>query len=170
MIHPHLSLDELSFRMKESCSIEQFRRWQAIFLRLQNPRISVREVANICTVSYKTIVQWTWLYNTLGADHYVLIGRGGRHRYLLTEEQELELLHSLQAKATRGVIVTAHLVKISAEQKIGREVPKDYAYDLLQRNRWRKIMPHTHHPGGNGETRSTFKKTSRIHWLPPEQS
>ena len=51
MIRPYLTLDEISFRMKESCSIDQFRRWQAIYLRLKMPSISVREVASICSAS-----------------------------------------------------------------------------------------------------------------------
>lgn len=169
MIRPYLTLDEISFRMKESCSIDQFRRWQTIYLRLKTPSISVREVASICSVSYKTVVQWTWLYNTNGPDHYALVGRGGRRHFILSEAAELELFQSLEEKAGRGVIVTAHAVKCAAEVKVGHEVPKDYAYDLLHRNRWRKIMPHTYHPNGNEESRSSFKKTTRIYWLPPEK-
>lgn len=170
MIQPHLTVEEISFRMKESCSVAQFRRWQAIFLRLQTPHLSVCDVANICSVSRQTVVQWTWLYNVKGPEYYTLVGRGGRRRFTLSEAAELELLQSLQGKAERGIIVTAHTVKIAVEAKIGHEVPKDYAYDLLHRNRWRKIMPHTYHPSGDENARLAFKKTTRIYWLPPEKS
>lgn len=170
MIQPHLTVEEISLRMKEACSVAQFRRWQAIFLRLQTPSLSVCEIANICSVSRKTVVQWTWLYNTKGPENYILVGRGGRHRFILSETAEQELLQSLQEKAERGVIITAHAVKIAVEAKVGHEVPKDYAYDLLHRNRWRKIMPHTYHPNGDENARSAFKKTTRICWIPPEKN
>jgi hypothetical protein len=31
-------------------------------------------------------------------------------------------------------------VKKAAEKEVGHELPKDYAYDLLHRRKWRKIM------------------------------
>jgi len=169
MIEPHLSLEEVSLKLKESNSINQYRRWQVIFLRLKNPEMSVQDVADQCCIPYRTVTQWCWFYNTKGAESYILIGRGGRRRFHLTEEGEREVLQAILEKAQRGVIVTAQTVKLFAEKKIGRELPKDYAYDLLHRNNWRKIMPHTYHPQGNEEARETFKKSTRIFWLPPEQ-
>jgi Transposase and inactivated derivatives len=170
MIKEHLSLEVLSRNMKEACSINQFRRWQVIFLRLKSPEMSVHDIAELCTVPYRTITHWTWLYNTKGPDAYILLGRGGRRRFHLPVEAEQEILQSVREKAERGIIVTAQTVKLLAEKKIGHELPKDYAYDLLHRNHWRKIMPHTYHPKGNEEAQVAFKKTTRISWLPPEKN
>jgi len=170
MLAGHLSTEELGTRLKESCSIEQHRRWQVIYLRSKNPLMSVREVAEFCCVPYRTVTQWTWFYNTQGPEEYVLLGRGGRRNAHLSEEGERELLLEIESKAERGVIITVRTVKLLAEKKIGRELPKDYAYDLLHRNNWRKVKPHTHHPNGNKEVREAFKKSIRNSWLPAEKN
>lgn len=170
MIAEHLSLGELERRQKDASSIEQFRRWQVILIRVKNPSMSVREVAGICGVAYKTVTQWSWLYNTQGPENYILTGRGGRHRCHLSEEKEQQLLQSIQKKAGQGIIVTVQSVKKAAEKMIGRELPKDYAYDLLHRWGWRKVMPHTYHPDGDENTREAFKKTSRVCWRPPDRN
>lgn len=164
----HLNVAELEARLKETCSVEQFKRWQVILLRTKNPTMRVMDIASTCMVSYKTVTQWSWLYNTEGPEALILLGRGGRHRCLLSKAAESELLNGLRTKASAGHIVTALSVKQAAEKILGRELPKDYAYDLLHRHHWRKIMPHTHHPSGSAEAREAFKKTSRIFWLPPE--
>jgi len=165
-----LSIPELERRVKESDSIEQYRRWQVILLRSQNPEMSVRKVAAMCQVAYKTVTQWTWLYRTGGAEKLLLSGRGGRYHNLLNQQAEADMLLSLQKKAEAGHIVTALSVKQAAEKILGRTVNKDYAYNVLHRNGWRKVMPHTYHPKGDKEAREAFKKTSRIFWIPPSMN
>jgi transposase len=166
----HLSIEELRDRMSACESIEQFRRYQVIFLRKSEPELPVAKVAQLCTAAYRTVTQWTWQYNKLGPDEYILSGKGGRRRCLLPEAEETALLERLSAKAEKGQIITALSVKKAAEKVLDRNLSKDYAYDLLHRHRWRKIMPHTHHPKQNPEKREAFKKTSRICWLPPEKN
>ncbi len=170
VIADHLSVEELQVRMSGACSIDQFRRYQVIFLRLSEPELSVGKVAQLCAVAYRTVTQWTWQYNKFGPDEYILSGKGGRRRGLMPEHKEIALLARLSEKAQKGQVITALAVKKVAEKALGRDLPKDYAYDLLHRHRWRKIMPHTHHPKQNPETREAFKKTSRTCWLPPENS
>jgi len=165
-----LSVSELERKVKESDTIEQYRRWQVILLRTKNPEMSVKEVADFCQVAYKTVTQWTWIYRTGGADKLLLSGRGGRHHNLLSEQAETQMLSSLQEKAEAGHIVTALSVKQAAEKILGRAVNKDYAYNVLHRHGWRKIMPHTYHPKGDKDAREAFKKTSRIFWIPPNMS
>ena len=165
-----LSVAELERKVKESDSIDQYRRWQVILLRTKNPEMSVKKVADICQVAYKTVTQWTWIYRTQGAEKLLLSGRGGRHHNLLSEQAETEMLSSLQEKAEAGHIVTALSVKQAAEKILGRAFNKDYAYNVLRRHGWRKIMPHTYHPKGDKDAREAFKKTSRIFWIPPDMS
>lgn len=170
IIAGHLSNDELQRLMKEAGSIEQFRRYQVIFLRQTNPSMPVSQVAKICSVAYRTVTQWTWLYNRNKVEDYLLAGRGGRRNSHLPEAAEVKLLESLCEKAEKGQVVTVQSVKKAAEKVIGHELPKDYAYDLLHRHRWRKIMPHTYHPKKDQEKQDAFKKTSRICWMPPESN
>lgn len=165
----HLSAEDLRKRMSEAFSIDQFRRYQVIYLRLSSPELSVSKVAELCSVAYRTVTQWTWLYNTYGVEEYTLAGRGGRRNAHLSEEDEIKLLESLRGKADNGQVVTVLKVKKAAEKVIGRELPKDYAYDLLHRHRWRKVMPHTHHPKKDAGAQEAFKKTTRHYWLPPEK-
>ena len=166
----HLSVEDLRKRMSEAFSIDQFRRYQVIYLRATSPELPVSKIAELCSVAYRTVTQWTWIYNTYGADEYTLTGRGGRRNAHLSEEDEIKLLESLNGKADRGQVITVLNVKKAAEKVIGRELPKDYAYDLLHRHRWRKVMPHTHHPKKDTGAQEAFKKTTRPCWLPPEKN
>jgi len=165
-----LSIVELENRVKEADTIEQYRRWQVILLRTRNPEMSVKKVAEICQVAYKTVTQWCWLYRRGGAESLLLSGRGGRYHHLMSKEAESDMLKNLQEKAEAGHIVTALSVKKAAEKILGRPVNKDYAYNVLHRHNWRKVMPHTYHPKGNKEAREAFKKTTRIFWIPPNMN
>lgn len=170
IVAAHMNQEELLLRMKKADCIEQLKRYQVIYLRLTNPDMSVSQIASLCGVAYRTVTQWTWYYNRHGAEKYMLSGKGGRRNAHLSEEEEISLLNTLHGKAEKGYIVTVQAVKKAAEKLIGHELPKDYAYDLLHRNKWRKIMPHTYHPNRDAEKQESFKKTSKSFWLPPEKS
>lgn len=170
VVKPHLIAEELQQRMKDSDCIEQYRRYQVIFLRQTKPELPVSTVALMCAVAYRTVTQWTWYYNKYGVEQYILSGKGGRRNCHLSESAEIELLNSLAGKAKKGHVIIALSVKKAAEKIIGHELPKDYAYDLMHRHRWRKIMPHTHHPKKDQTAQETFKETSRTCWIPPEKN
>jgi len=167
-IQPHLDRMALKQNMDEARSLEQFRRWQVIYIRLTQPGLAVATVADLCGVQYKTVTQWTWMYNKEGPDKYCLAGRGGRRKGLMDLDEEHRLLEELTEKATKGQLVTAHAVRKKTERMLGRPISKDYAYDLLHRHQWRKVQPRPHHPKRDEERQRDFKKTSRICWLPPE--
>lgn len=167
----HLTQEELKARIKEADCLEQIKRYQVVLMRLRYPERPVAEVAGLCGVSYKTVTQWTWIYNAEGPDALLLKGgRGGRRNALMSEGQEDSMLEELKGKAEKGRIITVASVKQAAERLLGRKLPKDYAYDMLHRHQWRKIKPHTHHPKKDDAAQTAFKKTSRIFWLPPGKS
>lgn len=170
VVSSHLSSEELHKRMMEADSIEQLRRYQVIYLRLTEPTMPVAKVARLCAVAYRTVTQWTWYYNKHGVEEYILSGKGGRRNFHLSEDAEKDLLVKISDKAVNGIIITALSVKRAAEKVLGHELPKDYAYDLMHRHKWRKIKPHTHHPKKNPEAQEAFKKTSRTCWISPETS
>ena len=72
-------------------------------------------------------------YNHKGPDVFILQGRGGRRRELLSWNEEEELLEELRERGERGAIVIARTIREYAAKKLGTEVSKDYAYDLLHR-------------------------------------
>lgn len=168
-VKDHLTKQEIKARMADALSLEQFKRWQVIYMRLSQPDLSVQAIADTCDVEYRTVTQWTWIYNKYGPDGYILAGRGGRRRELLGLEEEENLLEELMEKAEKGQVVTAQTVRKKVEEHLGRPVSKDYAYDLLHRHKWRKVQPRPHHPKQNKSEQTAFKKTSKTCWMPPEK-
>jgi transposase len=168
-IEAHLDKHELKQKMNEAQGLDQFKRWQVIYLRLTQPQLSVNAVADASGVSYRTVTQWTWMYNKFGPRAYCLAGRGGRRKGLVDLEQERRLLEELTGKAQKGHIVTVRVVRKRVERLLGHSVSKDYAYDLLHRHEWRKVVPRPHHPKRNKAKQQAFKKTSRTCWIPPEK-
>jgi transposase len=169
-IQPHLDKEQLQQKMSEAQSLDQFKRWQTIYLRLTQPDLSIQNIADACNVQYRTVTQWTWLYNKFGPNQYALAGRGGRRNALLDPTEEKRLLEELQSKAEKGQIVAARTVQEKAQKVLGRNVSKDYAYDLLHRHQWRKVQPRPRHPKADKEKQEDFKKTSKPCWLPPEKN
>ena len=120
-----------------------------------------------CGVSYKTVTQWTWGYNKNGPGWLEIKPRGGRRRAWMTFKEESAFMDNLRAETPAASLVTAANVKAAVEKHLGKDVPKDYAYDLLWRHGWRKVMPRTHHPKADAQAREDFKKNSRKHWQAP---
>lgn len=168
-VKEHLSNEELSNRVRESTCLEQQRRWQAVYLRQAHPGMTVGNVAKTCGVAYRTVTQWTWGYNKHGPEWLEAKKRGGRRRGLMACEEESAFMEGLRHDAQDASHVTAAKVKSAAERRLGRELPKDYAYDLLWRHGWRKVMPRAHHPKADRQRREDFKKNSRKCWTPPQK-
>ncbi len=170
MIKEHLSDKKLKQLLDNSKNIEQFKRYQVIYLRKTQPKLTVNTVAQICSVASRTVTQWTYYYNKFGAEKYILKGRGGRRNFHLSWEEEAQLLASLNLESENGNIITALKIKKAAEKIIGKKLSKDYAYDLMHRHNWRKIMPHSHHPKTSSEKKKISRKTSQNCWIPPESN
>lgn len=164
-IPAHLPIEELKERMTASKSRQQFQRWQVIYI-LALMRIPASQVAAIVGVTTGTVYQWANLYRNKGPKALELTGRGGRRGGLLTLAEEESLLAGLYEKASKGLVITARAVRLLVEKKLGRNVSKDYSYDLLQRHGWRKIAPRPYHPKGNPEAQEEFKKNCPASWRP----
>jgi transposase len=105
-------------------------------------------------------------YNKEGSSAIKYSKRGGRRRFLLTHEEETELLDSIKDKAEKGLIKTANDIKTLVEQKVGKPVSDDFIWDLLKRNGWKKKMPRPHHPKRKQSEQQEFKKNSVTVWMP----
>ena len=166
VIFSHLTPDELKDRMLESEDREQFQRWQVLFL-MNTRKYGAEEVAEMVGVSQGTVYQWIHLYNHKGPESLKLVGRGGRTGGLFTWEEEEALLAEIGEKAMQGLVVIAHPIREYAERKLGHEVSKDYAYDLLHRHGWRKVSPRPQHPKAKRAHQEEFKKNFPSSWRPP---
>ncbi len=95
-----------------------------------------------------------------GESALIGVGRGGRRRENLTQEQEDELLAGFLEKAKRGGVLVVGEVKVAYEKAVGHSVPKSTVYRMLARHGWRKIAPRRRHPKSSPEKQKAFKKNS----------
>ena len=51
----------------------------------------------------------------------------------------------------KGRIFTASAIKAQIEEAVGKDVSKDYLYDILRRHGWRKVVPRPQHPKADTE-------------------
>lgn len=80
---------------------------------------------------------------------------------MLTVAEEQELMAGLHApRAVDGEIVTAAKVRQALEAKVGRRVATKTVYRVIERSKWRKVVPKPTHPDGDPERRAAFKETS----------
>ena len=78
----------------------------------------------------------------------------------MTYEEEKALLEPFKAKAEAGQIVEVGEILAAYEEKIGCPVKsKGQIYYVLERHKWRKIMPRSKHPNkANNEAIEALKK------------
>jgi transposase len=165
-IFSHLSPQDIRKRMLASESRQQFQRWQVIYI-MSAKGFGAKMTAHLVGVAKGTVHQWVHQYNHKGPNALDLLGRGGRRKALMSWLEEEALLEKMKAKAKKGEVVIARTVRERVEGKLGRKVSKDYAYDLLHRHGWRKILPRPRHPKGDPSVREEFKKNYQPLWMPP---
>jgi transposase len=164
-LQDHLDTEGLRQRMLETKDREQFQRWQALYLTSKGLR--AEQVADYVGVSRGTVHQWVYHYNHEGPEGLELEGRGGRRFGLLTLEQEQAVLGTLRAEAEQGRVVGAFSLRSQVEKQVGKQVSKDYLYDLLHRHGWRKVIPRPRHPKADPSQQEAFKKNFPSGWQPP---
>jgi transposase len=85
---------------------------------------------------------------------------GGRKRENMTISEEKALLARFAKAAGAGEMLNIHDLKRTYEQAIGHQTSNSTVYDLLDRHRWRKLMPRPFHPKQDVEAQKAFKKTA----------
>lgn len=161
-----LTADELKLRMTASENIVERNRWQALYLAASR-QISASDIADIVGVSVHSVNKWVSLYNRKGVESIYAKPRGGRRTSFLTWQEEEMVLEELREKANKGLLVLIKMVKAEIEQRLQRQVSKDYPYDLLHRHGWRRVAPRPKHPKQDPAKQAEFKKNSRNTWQPP---
>lgn len=159
---------EFKKKMKESKTVAEFRRWQALYI-IKSIGLKAEEVADLIGVSKKTIIQWVYYYNNEGMKAMYLLGRGGRREKcaFMSWKEEEEFLNELSKDAKKGLVIISKTVKKKVEEKLGKEVSKDYPYDLLHRHGWRKVKGRPKHPKSDKKIQESFKKKFQTYWQAP---
>ena len=91
-----LSLDgeELKLRMKEAKSIDEYKRYQAVHLRV-NEGMEVSVISRVTGLSESSVHRIHSHCRRKGLSSISSIGRGGRYRSYLSIEEEKEMLYQV---------------------------------------------------------------------------
>lgn len=162
----HLSDVELKKQLSLASGKPEFSRWQILYLVQVGKIVSASTIAPLVNLSIQSVYKIVEGYNKSGVSGVSCKPRGGRHRFLLSTEQEAHLLQSIEQKAAKGLIKTAGDIRSLVESKVGKKVSDDYIWDLLKRNGWKKKMPRPYHPKRDIAAQQEFKKNSPGVWLP----
>jgi len=157
---PHLSVEEVKTKLKAATSYWSRQKWLVIYNALVDPRPAT-EMALHAGISVASVHKLLSQYNRTGAEAIETPGKGGRHNYYLTLKQEQEFLAKFFEKAARGQVATANEIKIAYEELVGHTVHKTTIYRLLDRHKWRQIVPRPSHIKADPEAQAEFKKTSQ---------
>ncbi len=87
--------------------------------------------------------------------------RGGRHRELLSPDEEKAFLAPWLEQAKNGGVIVIPPIHAAYEERVGKKVPPSTVYRMLARHGWRKVTPDTRHPKAKPEAQEDFKKNSR---------
>lgn len=87
--------------------------------------------------------------------------RGGRHRELLSPDEEKAFLAPWLEQAKDGGVIVVPPIHAAYEERVGKKVPPSTVYRMLARHGWRKVTPDTRHPKAKPEAQEDFKKNSR---------
>lgn len=167
-IKEHLTEAELEELIRNTEDKKQCRRWQIIYLA-KTSKMNAGKIGKVTGVSKSSVHKIVTKYNEGGCEVLNLTRNGGRREECayMTLEEEQKLLEGITQKASIGLIVVAKQIKLEAEKKLGHEVSKDYAYDLMHRHGWRKVEPRPYHPKRDEEAQAEFKKNFRNSWRKP---
>ena len=155
---PHLSVEEVKTKLKAATSYWPRQKWLVIYNALVDPRPAA-EIAVHTGISVASVHKLLSAYNRRGAEAIETLGKGGRHNYYLTLEQEAKFLSKFFEKAAKGQVATANEIKIAYEELVGHAVHKTTIYRLLDRHKWRQIVPRPSHIKADLNSQEEFKKT-----------
>lgn len=127
-------------------------------LRIERAYTS-RQIADIADCSEGLVKKVVSDYGRGGLDGIMRGTFGGNHRNLSLEEEE-KVLAPFLAKAEKGQILIVTDIQKAYENAVGRCVPPSTVYRMLDRHKWRKVMPRPRHPKANPEEQEAYKKNS----------
>ena len=122
-----------------------------------NEEIAVRTGYN---VRYITTLMGE--YKNQGLEEFIRIKQTS-HRRNLSEKEETEVLERFEQAAEAGQELTVSEIQKRLEKALGRPASHDYAYRVLHRHGWRKVMPRPKHPkAATKEEQDSSKKIKSI--------
>ncbi|MBR2555345.1 MAG: winged helix-turn-helix domain-containing protein [Aeriscardovia sp.] len=115
-------------------------------------------IAERVGISKTRVVHLVGEYFKNGLEEYTRKKYGGNHRNMSVEEEK-EILQQFRERAEAGQVIAAKEIKQAFDEKLGRDTGRGYIYMLLDRHKWRKVMPRSRHPKkADDETIEASKK------------
>jgi transposase len=151
---------EFESALKDSKDVGEYRRLQAVFLRLKH-QMCVADISKATGFSETYIRHLHSNYKLLGFASVKGGGKGGRYNAHLSLHEEKELLQPFLDKAKSGGILEVSAIHSALEKKVGHKLNRQVTYNILARNNWRKITPRPRHPKADSVVQDTFKKTGQ---------
>jgi transposase len=156
-----VNVEEVKLLMNNSKSKDEFRRYQALYLRV-GEKMSTSMIAKITGFSVSHVHTIHSSARTKGITSVTSAMRGGRNRSYMSLEEEVLMLKEIEKSAIKGGVVEISKAHQLFEEKVGGKVAKYTTYRLLHRHGWRKIAPRPYHPKQKADAVETFKKTGQL--------
>lgn len=119
------------------------KRLQVILLRYEGKKDI--EIAEKLGYSRKRVSVLCSEFKKLGLSEYARHKYGGNSQIIPTEE-EAEILEKFKKEAEAGKVVTIKEIKAAFNKKRNKETRSGYIYEVLERHKWRMVMPRGKHP------------------------
>jgi transposase len=153
--------EEVRRLMKEAKTVQEYRRYQAIHLRVSE-NMDVASISRSIGLSEDSVHRIHSRCRKEGIESASSSKRGGRYRSYLSMEEEKAMLEEIKEKAVKGGVVEISKVHQMFEEKVGQKIARYTSYRLLHRHGWRKISPRPYHPKYDEEKAEAFKKTGEV--------
>ena len=141
----HPTLEEVKQKLQAAQNKCLRQRWMVIYTALLNPR-PAHEIAIKLGVSRPFVSKLISLYRRLGPQGLETVGKGGRRNEYLSRDEEAAFLAPFIECAAWGELVTAKMIQHAFEQRVGHKIYDSTIYRILQRHKWRKVLPPPHRP------------------------
>lgn len=153
----HLRTEEVKEKIRTAEGFGR-QKWLIVWNAMVAPR-AAEEIALHTGVALDTVYQTISRYNRFGPTALIGHGKGGRRNSYLSLEEEKEFVEKFRKKAQTGQIVTCLEIKQAYEELVGTTVAASTISRLLQRQKWRKVVPRSYHPKADPIEQESFKKT-----------
>jgi len=132
------SKETLKSKMKEANTPSEHEKWKLIYLISSNS-VNVEYLSGITGYSKATIYSIVPQFSSKTTDTGVK-SKDVVQPEKVTIQNEAEFMKTLKNKVLNGQIVSFRDLKNAVEAKVGKEVSRDYIWDLLKRYGWTKYI------------------------------
>lgn len=153
-----IDCDAIMLRMKQAGDVGEYRRLQTLYLR-GALKLGVEEIATATGLSQSHVRSLHSAFRRDGIATIISQPKGGRHNQHLSLAEEKEFILPFIEKAKSGGILEIGIIHQALKKRLGREVNRQVAYNILHRHGWRKLVPRPRHPKTDIEAQEAFKKT-----------